>query len=97
MIEAFPIKRVLAAQFSLEASEENDNKEYIASLYQTISKEDFFASEDTCNFDWDKYFNKAIELSMFETLIEDCELLTKEPSCSYFIQTLDEKKFNIVI
>ena len=97
MIEAFPIKRVLAAQFSLEIPEENDNKGYIASFYPTISKEDFFTSEDTCNFDWDRYFNKAFELSMFATLIEDCELLTKEPSCSYFIQTLDGKEFNIVI
>ena len=97
MIEAFPTNRVSGASFSLEAPEENSNKEYANFLYPTISKEDFFASEDIHNFDWDRYFYKAVHFSTFASLIEDCELTTKEPSCSYLIQTLDGKEFNIVI
>lgn len=97
MIQAFPIKRVLAAQFSLETPEESSNKRYANFLYQTLGKEDFFASEDIHDFDWDKYFNEAVELSVFATLIEACAQLTKEPLCSYFIQTLDGKEFNVVI
>jgi len=97
MIEAFPDKRVLAAQFSLETPEENGNKRYENFPYRALGKEDFFASEDIHDFDWDKYFNEAIELSVFATLIEECVQLTKEPLCSYIIQTLDGKEFNIVI
>jgi hypothetical protein len=76
----------------------NKDNDYIAALYESVCLNDpFNKGLDENNIDWDKFFYKAVELSMFATLIEDCELTTKEPSCSYLIQTLDGKEFNIVI
>lgn len=97
MMKEFPVKRVLGSYISLKSSEETANKRYANYIYQTISKKDFFAAEDTHNFVWDEYFHEAGELNMFSTLIKTHEMPTNEPPDVYSIQTLDGKKFSIVI
>jgi hypothetical protein len=101
MIEAFSVKRVLGPPLFC-CLEENRDEQRNVFLYETISNQDFFVTGDVSGFDWDKYFKKAFELTVFYDLINECELATKSVHSEgqtyiYNVETASNKQFSLVV
>lgn len=80
----------------------NDEK-YIAEIYDSIRKFDFFNEEiEVDDFNWDIFFEKASQLNSFSTLIESFELKSEIENSNgrietYEIKTLRGKKFKLIL